>query len=122
MVRGACILPGMSLATAEILRQVRVPVPVTGVEAFCRKWDVIEFAIFGSVLREDFGPDSDVDVLVTFDPAARPTLLTLIRMQDELEALFGRRVDLLERGGMEQSARPHVRQAVLDSLRVIYAR
>jgi uncharacterized protein len=111
----------MSLATAEILQQVKVPVPMGAVEAFCRTWQVIEFALFGSVLRDDFGPNSDVDVLVTFDPEARPTLLTLIRMQNELEAMLGRRVDLLERGGMEQSARPHVRQAVLDSIRVLYA-
>lgn len=112
---------GMSLATAKVLQQVKVAVPMAAVEAFCSKWEVIEFALFGSVLRDDFGPNSDVDVLVTFDPEARPTLLTLIRMQKELEAMFGRRVDLLERGGMEQSARPHVRQAVLNSIRVLYA-
>lgn len=111
----------MSLATAAVLQQVKVPVSTAAVEAFCRRWDVIEFALFGSVLREDFGPNSDIDVLVTFDPQARPTLLTLIRMKSELEAMFGRRVDLLERGGMEQSASCHVRQVVLDSLRVIYA-
>ena len=112
----------MSLATAEVLQRVKVPVPKGAIEAFCFKWNVTEFALFGSVLREDFGPKSDVDVLITFAPGARPTLLTLIRMQGELEALFGRRVDLVERGGMEQSARPRVRQAVLDSLKVLYAK
>lgn len=112
---------GMSLATAEVLQQVKVPVSTAAVEAFCRKWDMIELALFGSVLREDFGPNSDIDVLVTFDPQARPTLLTLIRMKAELEAMFGRRVDLLERGGLEQSPRPKVRQAVLGSLAIIFA-
>ena len=78
--------------------------------------------MFGSVLRSDFSSDSDVDVLVTFDPAARPTLLTLARMQAELEAMFHRRVDLLERGGVEASTNRFIRIPVLTSARVIYAR
>ena len=82
----------------------------------------MEFGFFGSVLRDDFRPDSDIDVLVTFDEAAHPTLLSLVRMQDELERLFERRVDLLERGGLEQSNNPYIRNPVLASLKVVYAR
>lgn len=111
----------MLAASAEFLQQVRVPIPTDAIEAFCEKWRVMEFALFGSILRDDFRPDSDVDVLVTFHPSARPTLLSLVRMQDELQQYFGRRVDLLERGGMEQSATPRMREAVLTSLKVIYA-
>ena len=112
----------MTVASPQLLQDVRVPIPMPGIEAFCTKWEVIEFALFGSVLRDDFTPDSDVDVLVTFDPAARPTLFDIIEMQDELKKLFGRRVDLLERGGLEQCRNPYIRGPVLASLKVIYAR
>ena len=92
------------------------------VGAFCRRWKVREVSVFGSVLREDFGPDSDVDVIVRFEDKAHPTLLTLAAMQGELEAMFGRRVDLLERVGVEQMTNPYLRRAVLESLEVVYAR
>jgi hypothetical protein len=111
----------MPVTSAEFLQQVKVPFSRDAIEVFCGKWGVTEFALFGSVLRDDFRPDSDVDVLVSFHSDARPTLLTLVRMQDELQDLFGRRVDLLERGGMEQSASSVTREAVLSSLKVIYA-
>lgn len=110
----------MTVASPELLHDLKVPIATAAIEAFCRKWHVIELAVFGSVLRDDFRPDSDLDVLVTFDPAARPTLLTLIRMRRELEEQSGRKVDLLERGGMSL-APIGVRSAVLASLRVLYA-
>jgi len=93
-----------------------------GIRQFCERWDVEQFALFGSVLRDDFRPDSDVDVLVTFAPDAHPTLITLGRMELELAELFGRKVDLLERGGLEQCRNPYIKQPVLRSLRTIYAR
>lgn len=111
----------MTVASPELLHDLKVPISFRAIEAFCRKWEVIEFGVFGSVVREDFRADSDVDVLVTFEPDARPTLLTLVRMQRELEELLGRRVDLLERGGMAL-APVGVRQVVLTSLRVLYAK
>src|SRR5882724_202567 len=83
-----------------------IPFPVKEIDDFCHRWNLLNLALFGSVLRSDFRPDSDVDVLVTFDPAARPTLLHLVRMQRELENIFGRRVDLLERGGVEEMSNP----------------
>ena len=93
------------------------------IEAFCRKWNLVEFSLFGSVLRDDFGPDSDVDVLVRFDPSAhpRPTLLTLAGMERELEGLFERRVDLLEWEGVEQTRNPYFHRSVVGSAQTIYA-
>ena len=99
-----------------------IPIPTGAIEAFCQKWEVNEFALFGSVLRDDFDQSSDVDVLITFAPKARPTLFTLAQMEAELEVLFGRRVDLVERRGMEQCDNPYVRDPVMHSAKVIYAR
>lgn len=82
-----------------------------------------EFALFGSVLREDFRPDSDVDVLVSFPwYEATPPLFDHVEMQDELVEIFGRRVDLLTRGGVEDSRNPIRKRAILESARVVYAR
>jgi len=85
---------------------------------FCRRWKVTELALFGSVLREDFRPDSDVDVLVTFEPGAPWTLWDLSRMRIELEAIFGREVDLVEKKALRN---PFRRQAILANQRVVYA-
>lgn len=87
---------------------------------FCRKWKITEFALFGSVLGDDFGPDSDVDVLVTFEPDAHWTLFSLSRMQDELSKLFGRDVDLLTRRAVEQSRNAIRREAILSSAEVVH--
>ena len=94
----------------------RLPVPEAAIAAFCRKWQVTEFAFFGSVLRDDFGPDSDVDVLVSFAPDARHTLFDLVRMEDELRAAFGRDVDLVTRRAVERSTNAWRRQTVLGAL------
>jgi uncharacterized protein len=88
---------------------------------FCEKWNVIELAVFGSVLRKDFRPDSDIDVLVTFAPNAKRGLLVLAEMQQELAGLFGRKVDLGTRGGVEQDSNPYRRKGILQSAEVIYA-
>jgi uncharacterized protein len=85
---------------------------------FCRRWKITELALFGSVLREDFRPDSDVDVLVTFEPGAPWTLWDLSRMRIELEAIFGREVDLVEKKALRN---PFRRQAILANQRVVYA-
>jgi uncharacterized protein len=83
---------------------------------------VSEFALFGSVLRDDFRPDSDVDVLVSFPSyEATPSLFDHIDMQDELEAIFGRRVDLISKKGIETSRNPYRKKAILESARVVYA-
>jgi uncharacterized protein len=90
------------------------------IDRFCRRWGVVELALFGSVLRDDFGPDSDVDVLVTFAPDARRTLFDLARMRDELRAVFGRDVDLVSRRGVETSRNYLRRQAILSSAEPVY--
>ena len=87
---------------------------------FCKRWHVLELALFGSVLGDDFGPDSDVDVLVSLDKTARHTLLDLHEMEEELQSLFGRKVDLVSRRGIENSRNPVRRNSILQSAQVIY--
>jgi predicted nucleotidyltransferase len=84
---------------------------------FCRRHEVQELALFGSVLREDFGPRSDVDLLVTFTPGARVSLFDLVDMGEDLSRLFGRRVDLVLKRGLKA----RIRRSVLESSEVIYA-
>ena len=91
------------------------------VAAFCERWQVMQLAIFGSVLREDFGPDSDVDLLVSFEDGARHTLFDMVRMEEELKTIFGREVDLIERVGVERSRNHIRREAILQSAETIYA-
>jgi hypothetical protein len=90
-------------------------------EAFCRRWKVRELALFGSALRDDFGPESDVDVLATFEADADWSLFDHFRMEEELAGLFGREVDLVTRGGLEASPNHLRRRAILQSARTIYA-
>lgn len=98
-----------------------VRLPIAQVAGFCEKWGVMEFAVFGSVLRDDFGPHSDLDVLVRFHASHQPSLFGLSRMESELSRLVGRRVDVSEREAVEQS-RNHIRRdAILRSARTIYA-
>jgi uncharacterized protein len=85
---------------------------------FCQRWSVTELALFGSILRADFGPQSDVDVLVTFAPGAPWTLWDLSRMRTELQSIFGREVDLVEKKALRN---PFRRRAILADQRVIYA-
>ena len=87
---------------------------------FCKRWHVLELALFGSVVRDDFGPDSDIDVLVSLDRSARHTLLDMHEMEEELRSLFGRNVDLVSRRGVENSRNSLRRRRILDSAHVIY--
>jgi uncharacterized protein len=94
-----------------------IEIPFDRLAELCRRYQVRELSLFGSALRDDFGPDSDVDLLVEFDPSAQVGFLTLTKMQRELSALAGRRVDLVPKRGLKEK----IRQAVLDSAEVIYA-
>jgi len=96
----------------------RVQMPGEELKALCHKWRVRELALFGSVLREDFAPNSDVDVLVSFHPDAPWSLWDLIDMQEELEGLFGRPVDLVEQEGLRN---PWRRAEILRTREVVYA-
>lgn len=88
------------------------------IAAFCRRWKISEFSLFGSVLREDFGPASDVDVLISFEPEIPWSLFDWIDMVEELQAILGREVDVVEKSGLRN---PFRRQAILTNRRVIYA-
>lgn len=98
----------------------RVPLPKEQIAAFCRKWKITELALFGSVLREDFRPDSDIDVLVTFAPGADWGIDELLDMKEQLESLFGRRVDLVEKRLVEQSPNYIRRRQILSNLERLY--
>ena len=91
------------------------------ITAFCERWQVTQLDVFGSALREDFGPDSDIDLLVSFEDSARHTLFDMVRMEEELKGIFGRDVDLIERAGVEQSHNHIRREAILQSTETIYA-
>ncbi|MBL7141086.1 MAG: nucleotidyltransferase family protein [Planctomycetes bacterium] len=88
---------------------------------FCRRWKVQELSAFGSVLRDDFGPESDVDLLVTFAPDAEWTLFDHFRMEEELSEILGREVDLLTRRSVESSPNWIRRRSILETARTIYA-
>jgi len=91
------------------------------IKEFCRRWNVTELALFGSVLREDFKPDSDVDVLVAFAPDSHTSLFDLVDMEEELSGIVGRKVDLVCREGIERSHNYIRRQAILNAAEVVYA-
>ena len=86
----------------------------------CKRWQIVELALFGSVLSDDFRPDSDVDVLVTFAPDARHGLFDLVHMQDELSETIGRPVDLVERAAVEQGENYIRRKHILSNLERLY--
>lgn len=88
--------------------------------AIAERWKVTRLELFGSVLRDDFRPDSDVDVLVTFAPDARIGLLGLVELQDELATLFGRQVDVIERTSMERSPNYLRRREILRGPLTVY--
>jgi predicted nucleotidyltransferase len=96
--------------------------PNDALEAFCRKWKIREFGLFGSVLRDDFRPDSDVDVLVTFEKGVPWDLWHVIEMQEELEAIVGRPVDLVDREAVERSDNPFRKRLILNGSQVVYTR
>ncbi len=105
---------------APDLAKARIEIPRESIAEFCHRWKVAEFALFGSVLRDDFSPISDVDVLVSFAPDARLGLFGLVEMQSELKRLFKSEVDLVSRRGIEASRNYLRRKAILNSARVIY--
>jgi predicted nucleotidyltransferase len=96
----------------------QVDMPIKKIEAFCKKWKIIEFSLFGSVVREDFHSDSDVDVLVTFEKDARYTLFDMMDMEDELKSIFNRSVDFVEE---ECLVNPFRRKEIIRTKKVIYA-
>jgi hypothetical protein len=102
------------------MTRVKITLPREKLRLFCERWKITELSLFGSVLREDFREDSDIDVLVSFSEGAQWTLFDLVQMQDELKEIFGRDVDVVSRRGLE-SSRNHLRQrAIMESTEVIH--
>ncbi len=104
---------GMTISTIDL--------PMDQIQDFCHRWQVIEFALFGSVLRNDFRPDSDIDILINFSPNAKRGLTETLQMCDELEAIFGRKVDLIVKTAIERSENWLRRKNILESAQTIYA-
>lgn len=100
--------------------KLQIQLPMDQIEAFCKKWNVQEFSLFGSVLTDKFRPDSDIDVMVEFKPKARRSLFDMVSMNDELKTIFGRDVDLMTRQAIEQSRNYIRRKSILTSMEVVY--
>jgi predicted nucleotidyltransferase len=97
-------------------------VPDSEIARFCQRWHIRELALFGSALRGDLGPGSDVDVLVTFSPEAEWGLLDHVQMQQELQILFQRQVDLISRRALERSRNWLLRREILSSAETLFPR
>jgi uncharacterized protein len=102
------------------MNQVAIALPIPQINDFCQHWKIVELALFGSILRDDFHADSDVDVLIAFSSDATWNLLDLVKMQQELEEIFGRDVDLIEKRTIEQSHNWIRRQEILSTAQTIY--
>jgi len=97
-----------------------IEIPRENIADFCRKWKIVELRLFGSVLRDDFRPDSDVDILVTFSRDAQWSLLDHVAMEQEATAIFGRKVDLVSRKAIERSENYIRRKAILETAQPYY--
>lgn len=100
---------------------MNVDIPHEFIKDYCRRWKIREFALFGSVLRDDFRPQSDVDVLVSFDPDANWSLLDQVRMEEELGQKLGRNVDIINKQAIERSKNWIRRREILKTAKVYYA-
>ena len=98
-----------------------VPIPMDRLAEFCRANGIARLDLFGSALRADFGPESDIDLLVEFEPDRTLGLFDFVRIEQEFSEIFGRKVDLIERLGVERSRNYIRRAAILESAETIYA-
>lgn len=103
------------------MRRHGIDVDSGTIRAFCRKWRITTLEVFGSVLRDDFRPDSDIDFLATYDPGARWSLTNLLDMEDELAALVGRPVDIVDRADLDDpDANPYRKAHILRHREPVY--
>lgn len=100
------------------MQKKKFRIPRKKISEFCRRWGVAEFSLFGSALRADFRPDSDVDVLVTFSKEAEISLFDLVQMKLDLEKMFHRPVDIIEKDALEN---PFRKREILRTAQVVYA-
>jgi len=98
-----------------------IAIPEEGLASFCGKWKISELCVFGSVLRDDFRPESDVDILVRFYSEAHWGLFEMVQMEAELSALLNRKVDLVSRNAVEKSHNWIRRESILQSAKLLYA-
>jgi predicted nucleotidyltransferase len=90
------------------------------IEEFCKAWNVKELQVFGSILTKDFRPDSDIDIIVDFSPGSSHTLIHLAKMEEELEQIFNRRIDLISRQAIEQSRNYIRKKTILSTMERVY--
>jgi len=98
----------------------RITIPTDAIGEFCKQNHIRNFGLFGSALREDFSPSSDIDVLVEFEQGHEPDLFRLVELQDELSKMLDRKVDLVERRAVEKSENYIRRRHILESVEPIY--
>ena len=109
-----------TLTPAETARKIALDAPA--VAEFCRKWHIAEMSLFGSVLRDDFKADSDVDILVSFIEGATLGLLDKIAAREELEVMLGRNVGLATKSGLlHRTTLPSIRDSILAEAEIVYA-
>lgn len=108
-------------STGVVTVHPRLNVTPEQIEAFCKKWQITRLELFGSVLRDDFDDDSDIDLLATFVGRGPSRIGAILDMEEELQALLGRPVDLVKRHLVEESPNWIRRRAILESARLIYA-
>lgn len=99
---------------------IQIDISRDKIEAFCRRNHIRSLSFFGSVLRDDFGPDSDVDVLVEFEQGQEPDLMALVSIESELSEILGHKVDMVERESVEQSRNYIRRRHILQSVEAVY--
>jgi hypothetical protein len=109
---------------STVAHQIPIPHGITisaeSLKKLCQHWQIVELSLFGSILREDFNADSDIDVLVEFSEKARITFFDLDLIEQQLSKLFHRPVDVVTKSAIQQSHNPIRRQNILDNSKVIY--
>lgn len=103
-----------------MIAKLQLELPTDRIAEFCRRNRIRQLAVFGSILRQDFRRDSDVDFLVQFEPDAKWSLMDVVQMERELSELLGRRVDLVEKSAVEQSDNYIRRKSILSTAETIY--
>ncbi len=102
------------------MKTLPINLPMDELNDFCKRWRIKELAVFGSILRDDFGPDSGVDFLYTFEEGAPWSLFDVVEMKDRLREIAGRNIDLLSRNGIERSHNWVRCKAILESEHVVF--
>ncbi len=102
------------------MKSINIDLPAVDIQNTCKRWNIKELALFGSVLRDDFRPDSDIDLLVTFNPDIKRGLSETLQIRDEFQTIFGRKVDLIVKSAIERSDNWLRKKNILESAQTIY--